>query len=117
MLELRDVRAATEMRAQEPFLDDDERLEDEGESEGGNEVTRSQAWCLYLSHFLSMWNSRMYEFGAVSSQLREGDGSWFNRADVLVQILFIQSAFPGNLTASSIKYVVLSVWVFGGCVN
>ena len=31
-----------------------------------DEVTRGEAWCLYLSHFLSMWNSRMYEFGAVS---------------------------------------------------
>lgn len=29
-------------------------------------MTRGQAWCLYCSHFLSMWNSRMYEFGAVS---------------------------------------------------
>ena len=29
------------------------------------EMTASQAWCLYSSHLLSMWNSRMYEFGAV----------------------------------------------------
>lgn len=31
-----------------------------------DEVTRSQAYCLYLSHLLSTWNSRMYEFGVVS---------------------------------------------------
>ena len=30
-----------------------------------DELTRKQAWCLYLSHTLSMWNSRMYEFAAV----------------------------------------------------
>lgn len=24
-----------------------------------------QAWCLYMSHFLSMWNSRSYEYSAV----------------------------------------------------
>lgn len=43
------------------------------ESEHGNEfaadrddaLTGSQAWCLYISHFLSMWNSRTYEYGAV----------------------------------------------------
>ena len=29
------------------------------------EMTASQAWCLYCSHMLSMWNSRLYEFGAV----------------------------------------------------
>ena len=28
-------------------------------------LTKSQAWCLFFSHFLSMWNSRMYEYGAV----------------------------------------------------
>lgn len=28
-------------------------------------LTKGQAWSLYLSHSLSMWNSRMYEFGAV----------------------------------------------------
>lgn len=31
-----------------------------------DEATSGQAWCLYCSHFLSMWNSRIYEFGAVS---------------------------------------------------
>lgn len=35
-----------------------------------DEVTTGQAYCLYLSHFLSMWNSRMYEFGAVSILLK-----------------------------------------------
>ena len=31
-----------------------------------DELTIGQAWCLYSSYFLSMWNGRMYEFGAVS---------------------------------------------------
>jgi hypothetical protein len=31
----------------------------------GDDLTRGQAWCLYLSHFLFMWNSRTYEYGAV----------------------------------------------------
>lgn len=30
-----------------------------------DDLTRKQAWCLYLSHFLSMWNSRMYEWAVV----------------------------------------------------
>ena len=84
MLELQDVRAA-KMRGQEPFLDDERQEEDveggEDEGEGGDEVTRGQAWCLYLSHFLSMWNSRMYEFGAVSFSAREA--SWFLAMRVL----------------------------------
>lgn len=29
-------------------------------------MTRSQAWNLYTSHFLSTWNVRTYEFAAVS---------------------------------------------------
>jgi iron-regulated transporter 1 len=29
-------------------------------------MTRSQAWNLYTSHFLSTWNARTYEFAAVS---------------------------------------------------
>ena len=28
-------------------------------------LTKRQAYCLFLSHILSMWNSRMYEFGVV----------------------------------------------------
>ena len=31
------------------------------------ELTPPQAYCLYASHFLSMWNSRAYEYGSVSS--------------------------------------------------
>ena len=83
MLELQDVRAA-KMRGQEPFLDDErQEIGEQGEDEvdGGDEVTRGQAWCLYLSHFLSMWNSRMYEFGAVSFSTREA--SWFPAMRVL----------------------------------
>ena len=29
-------------------------------------LTKRQAYCLFISHTLSMWNSRMYEFGVVS---------------------------------------------------
>jgi hypothetical protein len=28
-------------------------------------LTAEQAWCLYVSHFFSMWTSRTYEHGAV----------------------------------------------------
>ena len=28
-------------------------------------LTKRQAYCLFMSHTLSMWNSRMYEFGVV----------------------------------------------------
>lgn len=28
-------------------------------------MNRSQAWNLYVSHFLSTWNMRIYEFAAV----------------------------------------------------
>lgn len=30
-----------------------------------NSLTKRQAYCLFISHILSMWNSRMYEFGVV----------------------------------------------------
>ncbi|MCJ1270058.1 hypothetical protein MMC22_009952 [Lobaria immixta] len=55
-----------------------------------DELTKGQAWCLYLSHFLSMWNSRTYEYGA---------------------ILFIQAAFPGNLLPSCINGITETVCV------
>ena len=32
----------------------------------GDVFTSKQAWCLYVSHFLSMWNSRTYEYATVS---------------------------------------------------
>lgn len=41
-------------------------IEQNASHDSDDEVTRGQAWCLYCSHFLSMWNSRIYEFGAVS---------------------------------------------------
>jgi len=30
-------------------------------------MSKTQAWSLYTSHFLSTWNMRIYEFAAVSS--------------------------------------------------
>jgi len=50
--------------------------------------TRAQLWNLYISHFLSMWNSRGYEFGAV---------------------LFTASAYPSTLAASSIRGMIVTV--------
>ena len=55
-----------------------------------DELSRKHALCLYASHFLSMWNSRVYEFAA---------------------IIFIQNAFPGNLVASSINGIAETVCV------
>lgn len=47
---------------------------------GGNEehesrsgMTRSQAFNLYTSHFLSTWNVRTYEFAAVSTLNESGE--------------------------------------------
>ncbi|MCJ1354667.1 MAG: hypothetical protein MMC33_004656 [Icmadophila ericetorum] len=53
-------------------------------------LAKREAWYLYISHFLSMWNSRMYEFAV---------------------ILFIQAAFPGNLLASSINGIAETICV------
>ena len=30
-----------------------------------DDLTKHQAYCLFISHTLSMWNSRMYEFSVV----------------------------------------------------
>ena len=38
----------------------------EGDGDASFEtLTKRQAYCLFMSHTLSMWNSRMYEFGVV----------------------------------------------------
>ena len=36
-----------------------------GYAEQDGYLTRSQAWSLYLLHFLFAWNARTYEFAAV----------------------------------------------------
>lgn len=63
---------------------------EEGHDAHFDSLTKRQAYCLFTSHILSMWNSRMYEFGV---------------------ILFIQASFPGNLTASSINGIAETVCV------
>lgn len=52
----------------EPFLSSlpTDYVENNVDNDYLYDMTSGQAYCLYLSHFLSMWNSRMYEFGAVS---------------------------------------------------
>ncbi|KIN01949.1 hypothetical protein OIDMADRAFT_161651 [Oidiodendron maius Zn] len=57
-------------------------------------MTRSQAWNLYTSHFLSTWNARTYEFAAV---------------------IFMASVYPDTLIATSIRISVLCasvLWFF-----
>lgn len=44
--------------------------EESHNSEGGHDahfhgLTKRQAYCLFVSHTLSVWSSRMYEFGVV----------------------------------------------------
>ncbi|TVY93896.1 Solute carrier family 40 member [Lachnellula willkommii] len=59
-----------------------------------NGMTRSQAWNLYVSHFLSTWNIRTYEFAA---------------------IIFTAAAYPDTLIASSIRISVIGasvLWFF-----
>ena len=73
--------------------DDDDSLKSQplhATSKGDGELTPKHAFYLYLSHFLSMWNSRVYEFAA---------------------IIFIQHAFPGNLLATSINGIADTVCV------
>ncbi|KAH9212610.1 hypothetical protein DL95DRAFT_436686 [Leptodontidium sp. 2 PMI_412] len=50
-----------------------------------NGMSRSQAYNLYTSHFLSTWNVRTYEFAA---------------------IIFTASAYPDTLTAAAIRGIV-----------
>ena len=38
---------------------------EEGHDVRFDSLTKGQAYCLFISHTLSMWNSRMYEFGVV----------------------------------------------------
>jgi hypothetical protein len=52
--------------------DEDSSTNDTQETESHeNEVvlTKRQSWSLYLSHFLSTWNARGYEFAAVKIHL------------------------------------------------
>ncbi|KAI0885987.1 Ferroporti-1 [Annulohypoxylon maeteangense] len=48
---------------QEPLLSNGEGRQDDDTSE--NDVPRRITYRLYVSHFLSTWNSRVFEFGAV----------------------------------------------------
>lgn len=55
-----------------PVKEDD----DDGGSETGSshvayadDVTSGQAYCIFISHMLSMWNSRMYEFAVVNIEI------------------------------------------------
>lgn len=38
---------------------------EEGHDVPFDNLTKGQAYCLFISHTLSMWNSRMYEFSVV----------------------------------------------------
>ncbi|KID90574.1 Ferroporti-1 [Metarhizium guizhouense ARSEF 977] len=74
-------------------------------SNSNTEVNRTRVeWQLYTSHFLSMWNSRLFEFGAV---------------------LFLASIFPSTLLPMSIYALIrslsamllahpLGTWIDGG---
>lgn len=74
-------------------------------SNSNTEVNRTRIeWQLYTSHFLSMWNSRLFEFGAV---------------------LFLASIFPSTLLPMSIYALIrslsamllahpLGTWIDGG---
>ena len=76
----------------------------DGDKGDNDPLTSRQAHYLYISHSLSMWTSRMYEFAVVIAFV--DSQSWTGKlTDVLTkyQILFIQAAFPGDLTATSIK--------------
>ncbi|KAI1767673.1 Ferroporti-1 [Hypoxylon sp. FL1150] len=67
-------------------------VEDETTHMGGdgsvvpNSLTRSQAWNLYISHALSTWNARGYEFAA---------------------ILFTAAAYPDTLVAAALRMIIV----------
>ena len=48
-----------------PVNEIDSSIDDDGHDTPFDEFTGRQAYRLYVSHSLSMWNSRMYEFGVV----------------------------------------------------
>ncbi|KAI1212731.1 Ferroporti-1 [Annulohypoxylon truncatum] len=72
-----DARLASDEQA--PLLHNDERRPDGNTS--GHDVSRRVASKLYVSHFLSTWNSRVFEFGAV---------------------IYLASIYPGTLLPMSI---------------
>lgn len=83
--------------------DEDSSANDAQETESHeNEVvlTKRQSWSLYISHFLSTWNARGYEFAAVKIHLPTLV-SWLTHR---IQIIFTASAYPETLTASSIRF-------------
>jgi iron-regulated transporter 1 len=45
---------------------EDELVGDADRERHAGGLSREQAWSLFLSHFLSTWNGRCYEFAAVS---------------------------------------------------
>lgn len=61
--------------------DDDVEALEPGEIKSGNGIPTSISYRLFISHFLSTWNSRLFEFGAV---------------------LFIAAIFPGTLLWASL---------------
>ena len=63
------------------------RSSDEGDRPPAASVPRSVSWRLYLSHFLSTWNSRSFEFASV---------------------LFLAAIYPGTLRYLSIYAMVRS---------
>ncbi|EFY92155.1 iron-regulated transporter, putative [Metarhizium acridum CQMa 102] len=73
-----------------PQSNDHESLAPSNSNSNSNtDVSRARIeWQLYTSHFLSMWNSRLFEFGAV---------------------LFLASIFPSTLSPMSIYALVRSL--------
>ena len=48
-----------------PVEELDSDVDDDGHGTPFDELTSRQPYCLYVSHSLSMWNSRMYEYRIV----------------------------------------------------
>lgn len=99
------------------MIEDDEHELNDGDisEQPSSGLTRSQAWNLYVSHALSTWNARGYEFAAVGTMtlfiiifLKREKKTLITpiiRMKLTMnQILFTAAAFPDTLVAAATRF-------------
>lgn len=95
-----DWRRSQDVDDEEGIWREGGNFEIERKSRGGE---RMKWWKVYAMHFLFMWNSRTYEYVSVSST-RLITPQACTKAS---QIFLVALAFPGGLTATSIRFILL----------